>query len=94
MVSARGCPGSTCISPVWLERCKFSLSLSLLFSPIRFSPSPCQLSACFSTSATSGSSPVLLLHPLQFYVPASASPSPGRAALTLPPPLRFFPFSL
>ena len=22
MVSARGCPGSTCISPVWLERCK------------------------------------------------------------------------
>ena len=29
MVSARGCPGSTCISPVWLERCKLSLSLSL-----------------------------------------------------------------
>ena len=28
MVSARGCPGSTCISPVWLERCKLSLSLS------------------------------------------------------------------
>ena len=27
MVSARGCPGSTCISPVWLERCKLSLSL-------------------------------------------------------------------
>ena len=22
MVSARGCPGSTCITPVWLERCK------------------------------------------------------------------------
>ena len=31
MVSARGCPGSTCISPVWLERCQLSLShLSLL----------------------------------------------------------------
>ena len=29
MVSARGCPGSTCISPVWLDRCKLSLSLSL-----------------------------------------------------------------
>ena len=29
MVSARGCPGSTCISPVWLERCKLSLSLPL-----------------------------------------------------------------
>ena len=29
MVSARGCPGSTCISPVWLERCKQYLSLSL-----------------------------------------------------------------
>ena len=29
MVSARGCPGSTCISPVWLERCKLYLSLSL-----------------------------------------------------------------
>ena len=28
MVSARGCLGSTCISPVWLERCK-TLSLSL-----------------------------------------------------------------
>ena len=28
MVSARGCPGSTCISPVWLERCKLSLYLS------------------------------------------------------------------
>ena len=28
MVSARGCPGSTCISPVWLERCNLSLSLS------------------------------------------------------------------
>ena len=27
MGSARGCPGSTCISPVWLERCKPSLSL-------------------------------------------------------------------
>ena len=26
MVSARGCPASTCISPVWLERCKISLS--------------------------------------------------------------------
>ena len=25
--SARGCLGSTCISPVWLERCKLSLSL-------------------------------------------------------------------
>ena len=23
-----GCPGSTCISPMWLERCKLSLSLS------------------------------------------------------------------
>ena len=32
MVSARGCPGSTCISPVWLERCKLSLSLSTLHS--------------------------------------------------------------
>ena len=32
MVSARGCPGSTCISPVWLERCKLSLSLSLSLS--------------------------------------------------------------
>ena len=29
MVSARGCPGSTCISPLWLDRCKLSLSLSL-----------------------------------------------------------------
>ena len=29
MVSARGCPGSTCVGPVWLERCKLSLSLSL-----------------------------------------------------------------
>ena len=29
MVCARECPGSTCISPVWLERCKLSLSLSL-----------------------------------------------------------------
>ena len=29
MVSARGCPGNTCISPVWLERCKLSLSLPL-----------------------------------------------------------------
>ena len=26
MVSARGCLGSTCISLVWLERCKLSLS--------------------------------------------------------------------
>ena len=32
MVSARACPGSTCISPVWLERCKLSLSLSLSLS--------------------------------------------------------------
>ena len=33
MVSARGCPGSTCISPVWLDRFNLSLSLSLsLFS--------------------------------------------------------------
>ena len=22
LVASRGCPGSTCISPVWLERCK------------------------------------------------------------------------
>ena len=29
MESARGCPGSTCISPVWLDRCKLFLSLSL-----------------------------------------------------------------
>ena len=30
MVPARGCPGSTCISPVWLDRCNtHSLSLSL-----------------------------------------------------------------
>ena len=29
MVSARGCLGSICISPVWLERCKLSLSLSI-----------------------------------------------------------------
>ena len=28
MGSARGCPGSTCNSPVWLERCKLSLSHS------------------------------------------------------------------
>ena len=28
--SARGCPGSTCISLVWLDRCHTSLSLSLL----------------------------------------------------------------
>ena len=34
MVSARGCPGSTCISPVWLDRCKLSLSLSLLSSRV------------------------------------------------------------
>ena len=26
MGCARGCPGSTCITPVWLERCKLSLS--------------------------------------------------------------------
>ena len=26
----RGCPGSTCIRPVWLERCKLSLSHSLI----------------------------------------------------------------
>ena len=26
--SARGCPGSTCISPVWVERCTLSLSLA------------------------------------------------------------------
>ena len=26
---ATGCPGSTCISSVWLERCKLSLSFSL-----------------------------------------------------------------
>ena len=30
MGSARGCPGSTCISPVWLDRCKLSLSLARL----------------------------------------------------------------
>ena len=30
IIPARGCPGSPCISPVWLERCKLSLSLSLL----------------------------------------------------------------
>ena len=41
MVSARGCPGSTCISPVWLERCKLSLSRSLGLS----SGGPCQAAA-------------------------------------------------
>ena len=34
VVSARGCPGSTCISPVWLERCKPSLSLSPTLMPL------------------------------------------------------------
>ena len=38
MVSARGCPGSTCISPVWLERCKLSLSPSLSLSSARAMP--------------------------------------------------------
>ena len=32
-LSARGCSGSTCISPVWLERCKLSLSLLQIFQP-------------------------------------------------------------
>ena len=32
MVSARGCPDSTCISPVWLGRCNLSLSLPLITS--------------------------------------------------------------
>ena len=35
MGSARGCPGSTCISPVWLDRCNsLSLSLSLSLSTV------------------------------------------------------------
>ena len=44
MASARGCPGSTCISPVWQERCKLSLSLSL--SPL----SPCHYHFVFAFS--------------------------------------------
>ena len=50
--SARGCPGSTCISPVWLDRCtthslsfSFSLSLShmIMFSRLKeFGSCTCQ----------------------------------------------------
>ena len=33
--SARGCPGSTCISLVWLDRCNTSLFLSLSLTLLR-----------------------------------------------------------
>ena len=48
MVAARGCPSSTCISPVWLERGKLSLPLSQadgsgVLLPPRFRPGGCTL---------------------------------------------------
>ena len=43
LVASRGCPGSTCISPVWLERCELSRSPSLKLPCL---PSLCSIQAC------------------------------------------------
>ena len=55
MVSARGCPGSTCISPVWLERCKLSLSTTIFESALCGWIGVILLSVQLRTIPTSGS---------------------------------------
>ena len=73
MVSARECPGSTCISPVWLERCKLILSLSL---------SPQGYEKYYTYPATQGCDPGFRTGWVLGTYPTGVTPSGGRITTT------------